>query len=282
MQSQTRAALATFIHADEPSTEPIPTFRPSSRLTISQALQKHSLVMPAVLRISIAVMAATLIAAALGNPRPYWVPLTVACVLQGVTVLATVHRTAQRAIGTLLGLLLGALILSAHPGPYWAMAIIMALQLIVELLIVRNYGVAVVFITPIPLLLVELALHQPVQYVVTARGVDTLLGCLIGAIAGLVLWHRASSVRLQGALAEALLAQGELLATVLAVQTETNWRASPLLRRVQTATVNLRIVYDGADPIARQVLYLFGDCCHSAGFGQPAVEIQLESGLHCS
>lgn len=246
LERELNSVLAAFMQTDDRRNEEIQVFRPTLRAVLQSALRKESLVIPAVLRISIAVVIATLIAAALGNERPYWVPLTTACVLQGVTVLATVHRTVQRAIGTILGLVLGAIILIGHPGPYLLTIVIMALQLVVELLIVRNYGLAVIFITPIPLVLIELGNPMPAHVILSARGIDTILGCLIGVAAGLVLWRRASSVRLQPTLTAAIEAQGDLLAAALATPVDTDWRTTTEWQQVRIATGNLRMVYDRA------------------------------------
>ncbi|GMA64383.1 FUSC family protein [Alicyclobacillus fastidiosus] len=170
--------------------------RPSVLTVVNSTFSRHSVVLPATLRIGIAVVVATLIAAGLGNQHPYWVPLTVACVLQGATVPATVQRTVQRAIGTSLGVLLGGGILAVQPRLGMMVVIAMVLQLVVELIIVRNYAIAVVFITPIPLVLAEMGQRgMSPEAIVQARLFDTLLGCTLGLAAALSVRHPSSSVR---------------------------------------------------------------------------------------
>ncbi|MDQ0189026.1 FUSC family protein [Alicyclobacillus cycloheptanicus] len=144
-------------------------------------------VLPAVLRIGVGVLVATAIAAWLGNPRPYWVPLTCASVLQGATMVATMHRTIQRAAGTALGVLVAGAILALHP-PVWCLIVcLMAFQCIAEIMIVRNYGLAVIAITPLPLILIESGYPtMKAGILVNARLLDTLLGCAIGIFIALL------------------------------------------------------------------------------------------------
>lgn len=163
----------------------------SLRMAIARTRDRTTGVIPAIIRIGIAVLAATFIAFLLGNPRPYWVPLTCASVLQGATVTATIQRTFQRAAGTALGVLVGGAVLWIQPSIVWVILSLMAFQWVTEILIVRNYGLAVIFITPMPLLLAETGfpgLHP--TFLVQARLVDTLLGCAIGVTAALAFQGR--------------------------------------------------------------------------------------------
>ena len=50
-------------------------------------------------------------------------------------------------MGTWVGLLLAGFILALHPRGLWLAATLMVLQLVIELCVVRNYALAVVFIT---------------------------------------------------------------------------------------------------------------------------------------
>ena len=70
--------------------------------------------------------------------------------------------------------------------------IIVVLQFIVELMIVRNYGFAVIFITPLTLLLIEVGstVHHEVENLMQARLLDTIIGSLMGLAAGFFLHHQ--------------------------------------------------------------------------------------------
>ncbi|GMA61713.1 FUSC family protein [Alicyclobacillus fastidiosus] len=212
------------------------------------AFRKESLVRPATMRIGVAVVVSTLVAWALGNPRPYWVPLTCACVLQGATMVASVHRTVQRALGTTVGVLIAGGILALKPPLVLVVAAIVVLQLIVELLIVRNYGLAVVFITPLPILLIELGHAQmSVAALIEARFFDTMVGCALGLLASLLLWRRASSSRVRPVIAQVIYAVDDVLRSCARPGVKPPREVS-LSRRaaLQAALINLRLVYDSA------------------------------------
>ena len=89
-------------------------------------------------------------------------------------------------MGTALGLLLfrG---LAATPLDAWTVAwVIPGVTFVIESLVVRHYGLAVVFITPLSILLAEaghLADTSP-QALMQARLLNTVLGCLVGLAGG--------------------------------------------------------------------------------------------------
>jgi uncharacterized membrane protein YccC len=69
----------------------------------------------------------------------------------------------------------------------------MALAFIIEMAVVRNYGVAAIFITPLTILLVEAATlgQGKAHALIQARFFDTVLGCSVG-FAGAVCLHSPS------------------------------------------------------------------------------------------
>lgn len=94
------------------------------------------------------VMAVSLaIAFLLKIENPYWVPISCLAVMQGSSSQHIWLRGTQRIIGTLFGLGLTWLIVLGNPSALFMVIAIILLQTIVEFLVVRNYGVAVVFIT---------------------------------------------------------------------------------------------------------------------------------------
>jgi uncharacterized membrane protein YccC len=62
----------------------------------------------------------------------------------------------------------------------------MVMSFIIEVLVVRHYGLAVVFITPLTILLAEAATlgHGSPDEIVLARFFDTVLGCVVGLACG--------------------------------------------------------------------------------------------------
>ncbi len=118
--------------------------------------------------------------------RPYWVPVSCLAVMQEVSLRAVWNKQLQRIAGTGIGLLLS-LALLALPLGNWGVALSMTvLTFLIETLVVRHYGLAVVFITPLTLLLAEASRiggGSP-ALMLEARFFDTLLGCLVGLVGG--------------------------------------------------------------------------------------------------
>ena len=131
--------------------------------------------------------------------HPYWAPVSAAAVLQATHVRMTWHRGVQRALGTAGGLALAAVLLEMHPGP-WAIALLVVLmQLGIELLIVRNYALGVLFITPLTMLMSELLRAGPAYAVLVDRLAGVALGIVVGVIAALLVVHPRAAASLRDA-----------------------------------------------------------------------------------
>ncbi len=206
-----------------------------------------SAVLPGALRIGIAVLVASLLSIFFGNERPYWVTLACASALQGATVWAIVNRTLQRSVGTAVGILIGGLILSLHVNAWELVLVVMTLQFIIELFIVRNYTVAVTFITPMALIITHFSgLRLPIPTLIGARLVDTILGTAVALLAGLFLWHKSASTRLPMVMKLVIKFSGELLQDLM--REESISETSIVKKRTQLLNmlVVLRNTYDGA------------------------------------
>lgn len=224
------------------SVEEIPALAvPGAWSKIHQGMSRHSMILPAAWRIGVALTLATLISRAIGNAHPYWVPLTTAAVLQGTSAAVMAQRSVQRAVGTTLGLLVVSLILLWHPTPLVTLALMMLLQFLMLLLIVRNYGISVVFITALALVIITAEIHPPVMPLLLARFLDTLIGVAIGVLAVVFLWGRAASMRVPSALATTLREEGILLESLLQRNPEQIAKART---KLGTKLLNLRRVYD--------------------------------------
>lgn len=130
------------------------------------------------------------IAQVLQLPRPYWVPVSCLAVIQGASLRAVWNRQAQRILGTGVGLLVSWGLLLLLPRTPWSISLaMMALTFVIEMTVVRHYGIATVFITPLTILLAEAATlgHGSASPLIGARFVDTLLGCGVGLLGGVCL-----------------------------------------------------------------------------------------------
>lgn len=118
--------------------------------------------------------------------NPYWIPISCIAVMQGATVHHMWRRGFYRILGTVLGMGLCWIILSTIKHPFLVCLAIVVLQFIIESTITRNYTLAVIFITPMTILLLEAAspIAQNPTELITSRLVDVLIGSLIGAIGG--------------------------------------------------------------------------------------------------
>ncbi len=126
-----------------------------------------------------------LVAHALQLDRPYWVPVSCLAVIQGASLREAWTRQLQRIIGTALGLLLFLAIVQIPLGPWAVAGVLTSLALGIEFLVVRHYGLATVFITPLAILLVEAGQGSVMapQQLMQARLVDTVVGCMLGLAA---------------------------------------------------------------------------------------------------
>lgn len=141
------------------------------------------------LRLLIGIVVAGTISTGLGGPHPSWAMVAVVATLTGPRRQIQIVRGAHRVIGTLAGVLVAWPLLATHPSPLVMVVLIMALQMAAELLVGRNYAIALLAITPLALLMGQLSAPRPIGPVLTDRAVETALGAVI-ALAMLVPWRR--------------------------------------------------------------------------------------------
>jgi len=129
------------------------------------------------------------VAQALQLDRPYWVPISCLAVIQGVSVRAVWNRQIHRVLGTAVGMLLAWGIIALPLSPWGIAVMVIVLAFIIETTVVRHYGFAVIFITPLTILLAEAPTlgHLPAAELLQSRFIDTVLGCLMGLIGGICL-----------------------------------------------------------------------------------------------
>ena len=121
--------------------------------------------------------------------RPYWVPVSCLAVIQGASLRAVWNKQVQRIFGTGIGLLLTWALLLL-PLDKWSVALMMiALTFTVETLVVRHYGLAAIFITPMTIFLAEATRlgHGSADAMLRARLLDTVLGSVVGLVGGVCL-----------------------------------------------------------------------------------------------
>ncbi|MDF7811477.1 FUSC family protein [Hymenobacter sp. YC55] len=130
-----------------------------------------------VLRVVVAVAVASLLGRPLGAYRSYWVVLSTVAVLQSspsrkLTSIRAVHRV----VGTLLGIGLFELVAFFRPIGFGVVALLMLLQAATEVVVARNYALALLFITPLALTNSTIGHAGSTLVTVQGRLLDTLLG----------------------------------------------------------------------------------------------------------
>lgn len=147
---------------------------------------------PDALVIALAVGLSMAVAHGLGLHRPYWVPVSCLAVIQGASFRMVWNKQAHRIVGTGIGLGLAWGLLSLHLNAWQLCATMMALSFTIEFLVVRHYGLAVIFITPLTIFLADVGAGMAANApeLVTARFWDTVLGSALGLLGGWVIHRR--------------------------------------------------------------------------------------------
>ena len=109
----------------------------------------------------------------------YWAMVAAVVPLVGHTTKLRLHRGIHRVLGTLVGLILMAVVIIFNPPLWILLALIGFFQFMTEMLVMRNYFMAQIFVTPLALVGVSLAtgLSTAVMY---DRMVETVIGSLVG------------------------------------------------------------------------------------------------------
>ena len=157
----------------------LPLGRPGALALLGQVWRPGSHERDVILRVGVAAVAAGTLASLAGLERAYWaIGAAVLMLHTGSNWTQTVVRASQRLLGTWTGLLLTAVVLWWQPQGLWMAALLFVLQFTIEMLVMRNYALAAVFITATGMTLATGGQPQidPSAFLL-ARGLDTLLGC---------------------------------------------------------------------------------------------------------
>ncbi|WP_460801898.1 FUSC family protein [Microbacterium sp. GXF6406] len=133
-----------------------------------------------VIRYALAIAVAGAIATAIGIGHPYWAMVSVTVPLAAADAKGRSLRGIQRVIGTLLGVLVTWAVLSFDPSPVALIIVIGIAQAGAEMFVGRNYGFALLFITPLALCMVQLVHPIPVTQLIADRAIETVLGVAVG------------------------------------------------------------------------------------------------------
>jgi hypothetical protein len=138
----------------------------------------------------VAALLAGAAAAAAGLSHGYWAAVAAVVPLAASGTEGRLQRAWHRLWGTAAGLLLAAVLLSARPGGWAVVAVVAALQVGAELFVLHHYATAMLFVTPMALVMTRLGSSGPVLPLLVDRAVTTVLGVAVGVAAVLVLHDR--------------------------------------------------------------------------------------------
>lgn len=145
-------------------------------------------------RALVACAVAGAVATAAGVGHPYWAMVAAVAPLTARTLSHQVLRSGHRVVGTSLGLLTAAPLLGLGLDPVPLVLVVGVLQIATELVVGANYGIAMLFITPMALLMGQLGAPRSATSLLFDRGVETAIGGVV-AVGLVVLEHRLAARR---------------------------------------------------------------------------------------
>lgn len=162
------ATLSILLGALEQALLPVP-HEPRTRPR-PDGIGRHAILTAA------SVLVAGLIATGAQIGHPYWAMLAAVVPFAGRGAAVQLARGAHRLLGTCLGIALAALLLLLELPPIGVVLAVVVLQAAVELVVVRNYGLALVAITPLALVLVHASRPEPIGELLLERVLETAIG----------------------------------------------------------------------------------------------------------
>ncbi len=150
--------------------------------SVNWSAARHPRVWLTITQSVIGALAAGALAMACGIGHPYWAVVSVIAVIPPPHARHSISRAIHRVVGTAVGVVVtGALLFPEPPALVILIAVVVA-QFAAEILVGRNYGAALVFVTPLALGVAHLASPLPVSTLLVDRMVETLLGAAVGLL----------------------------------------------------------------------------------------------------
>ncbi|MFD3589512.1 FUSC family protein [Streptomyces sp. NPDC058683] len=169
----------------------------------------------------------------IGLDRWYWAPVCAVATLWGSHSWMTWYRAAQRGLATVVGGGAGMALLQPHLAFPVVTVLVAVLFFLAELSLPRNYGLAMLFVTPMVLLTIRGASSVPLDAAALSwdRTATTLIGCVSGVLGVLVLLPCPSTHLLVEGIAHSVRFQQALLAEILATPLDGHARLCAIVRR---------------------------------------------------
>ena len=146
--------------------------------------------LPLAIRVAVAAAVAGMLAHVVGLGHTSWAAVSAVAVLQSVNLTTTVNRGIQRALGTATGVDPRRDHARVLPRTRRRRLLVIAFQVLAELTVMLNYAMALVFATPLALLLAHIGGPTSTTVLVRDRLLDTLLGVVVALAAALLIPNR--------------------------------------------------------------------------------------------
>ncbi|WP_255767666.1 FUSC family protein [Pseudarthrobacter sulfonivorans] len=133
-------------------------------------------------RYVLAIGVAGSIATLAGLGHSYWAMVAAAAPIAAADAGGGLVRAVHRILGTYGGVLLTALLLTMQWTPLQLAVLLAALQFVGEVFVIRHYSIALVWMTPVALMMTEFVAPKPAGVLVFDRALETTLGAGIAFI----------------------------------------------------------------------------------------------------
>jgi len=193
------------------------------------AIKLDRLVWRHALRVAVAAVLAFMIGTTLSVTFAYWGAIAAIVVTQPISA-NTWLRVLERACGTLVGGMIAAVLLTNLSGLVAMALAILPLAAVTVALRLVNYGLFVVFLTPMFMLMSDFI--HPAQGLIVARLTNEFVGACVGVAASFLLWPQKESNALAAAISAAISANMTFAAAVLRMN-EGDEGATATLDRLQ-------------------------------------------------
>ncbi len=128
---------------------------------------------------TLGVLTAWALAIVLGIGHPFWAAVTVAALMPALAATDIWRRTAHLMLGTLGGVGVATFLFSFEPGHLALIAIIIVCQAAAEIAVARNYGVALLFFSPLAIGMSNLSRGAPWPPLLLDRLAEAALGTAV-------------------------------------------------------------------------------------------------------
>ena len=100
--------------------------------------------------------------------------------IAGPSLAQRIKKGVHRILGTFAGVVAAGLLLAPHPAPWVLVLMVIVLQFAAEMFVLRHYALALIFITPLALIMTELAAPTNPEELMVDRALQTAIGALVG------------------------------------------------------------------------------------------------------